>query len=103
MSGRGMKKWAPFASLNEQSIYLNKMLKEREKVSKPLISNDVAMEINEILTSYHGQVVNITLFEDGEIIDIKAKISRIDVNQRAIFIENNKLEFKNILKMTSDD
>ena len=103
MSGRGMKKWAPFASLNSQYTILNKMLKNREKIERPLISNDVAMEINEILTNYHGQDLYITLFEDGEIFEIKAKISRIDVNQRAIFIEDNKLLFKNILKMSNAD
>ena len=102
-SGRGMKKWAPFANLNSQYTILNKMLKEREKVERPLISSDVAEEINNILSNYNGEELYITLYEDGEIFNIKAKISRIDTNQRAIFIERNKLEFKNILKMSRVD
>lgn len=103
MSGRGMKKWAPFASLNEQETYLNKMRTNREKVSRPRISSEVAEEINEILSNYHNQEVEIRLFEDGEIFTIKAKISRIDIYQKAIFIENNKINFIDILYIRNID
>ena len=37
---RGMKKWAPYASLPEYEDFLNQMLLEREKVEKPLLFND---------------------------------------------------------------
>ena len=55
MSDRGMKKWAPYKSLIEQDVYLNKMKKEKEKISKPIISSEEAENINEILTNYHGE------------------------------------------------
>ena len=55
MSERGMKKWAPYKSLNEQEHYLNKLHKDNEKVEKPKISSDAAEEINEILVNYHGE------------------------------------------------
>ena len=54
MSERGMKKWAPYKSLNEQEDYLNKLHKKQEKVERPRISSDEADNINEILVNYHG-------------------------------------------------
>ena len=36
MSDRGMKKWAPFASLIEQSEFLEQMHYEKNKIAIPL-------------------------------------------------------------------
>ena len=52
MSERGMKKWAPYKSLNEQDKYLKKVSDNNKKISKPQISSDEAEEINEILVNY---------------------------------------------------
>ena len=60
MSDRGMKKWAPFSSLIEQSTCLEEMRYQKNKIEKPLISIEKAREINEILTNYHGQELLIT-------------------------------------------
>ena len=51
MSERGMKKWAPYKSLNEQEDYLKKLHKKQEKVERPSISSDEADNINEILVN----------------------------------------------------
>ena len=37
MSDRGMKKWAPFSSLIEQSTCLEEMRYQKNKIEKPLI------------------------------------------------------------------
>ena len=52
MSDRGMKKWAPFSSLIEQSTCLEEMRYQKNKIEKPLISIEKAREINEILTNF---------------------------------------------------
>ena len=59
-----MKKWAPFASLIEQSTCLEKMRYERNKIEKPKISSDKAREINMILANYHGEDLKIKYFYD---------------------------------------
>ena len=50
---RGMKKYLPFSSLIEQSDELGKMLYEKHKISKPLISSENAIKIDRILRTYN--------------------------------------------------
>ena len=52
MSDRGMKKWAPYKSLNEQWDTLDALHEREERVERPTISNEVAEEINEKLVNY---------------------------------------------------
>ena len=99
MSGRGMKKWAPFQSLNEQASYLSVMRERESKVERPRISSDVAEEINEILVNYHNQDLKIKLYDDGHIYDIIAPIKKIDVMNRCIYIDDNKVNFVDIINL----
>ncbi len=95
---RGMKKWAPFKSLNEQSDYINKMHYERNKISKPHISSDVAEEINDILINYHQQELKISYFDDGYVYDITSPIYKIDTINRRIYLNRtNYIDFVNLL------
>ena len=45
MSDRGMKKFAPYASLIEQNDYLERMRYEKNKIEKPKLSSEKAEEI----------------------------------------------------------
>ena len=76
---RGMKKWAPYKSLNEQADFINKMYYEKHKIEKPKISSDVADDINEILTNYQNELLTITYFDDGYVYSIDARIYKIDI------------------------
>ena len=74
MSDRGMKKWAPYKSLNEQWSTLDQIKKEEIK-EKPKISNEKAEEINDILVNYEGQELTIRYFRKGQAFKCaKAKI-----------------------------
>lgn len=101
MSDRGMKKWAPFSSLIEQSTCLDKMRYEKNKIDKPLISNEQAEKINNILINYQGQYVEIKYFYDGYLYTITTKIKRIDKEFKKLILENGKLDFKDIIDMES--
>ena len=94
---RGMKKFAPFSSLIEQNDYLDKMKYEKRKVDKPLIANERAEKINNILTNYNGELLEIDYYYDGYIYRMVKEIKRVDViNKRLIFEEGN-LPFKAIV------
>lgn len=99
MSGRGMKKWAPFASLNEQVDYVNSTIKKKNEIAKPLISSEEAEIINSVLVNYHDEERTITYFEFGKIIVVNSKISKIDVIEKNIVLGRKKISFKNILKI----
>ena len=90
MSERGMKKWAPYKSLNEQENYLNKLHTNNEKVEKPKISSDAAEEINEILVNYHGEELLITFFRNDKIQSINSVIKKIDPENKKIVLPDRK-------------
>ena len=91
MSDRGMKKWAPYKSLNEQWSTLDRLHADEEKVEKPQISNEVAEEINEILVNYHGQELEIYYYKNGYILKEKSTIKKIDAFNRKLILDNNKI------------
>ena len=104
--GRGMKKWAPFASLVEQSIYLQEMHYQKFKGDKPLISKEKAEEINRILSNYKGQDLTITYFYDGYIYKITTAIKRIDTLNKKIIFNDGDMPFSQIIDIensTFDD
>ena len=104
MSDRGMKKWAPYKSLIEQDVYLNKMKKEKEKISKPIISSEEAENINEILTNYHGEELEVSYFRNSEIFTEKIIIKTIDVvNKKLILLNRRVIYFKEIVSLSRID
>ena len=104
MSDRGMKKWAPYKSLIEQDVYLNKMKKEKEKISKPIISSEEAENINEILTNYHGEELEVSYFRNSEILTEKIIIKTIDVvNKKLILLNRRVIYFKEIVSLSRTD
>ena len=90
MSERGMKKWAPYKSLNEQENYLNKLHKDNERVEKPKISSDAAEEINGILVNYQGEELLITFYRNNNIQSITSIIKKIDVDNKKIVLPDRK-------------
>ena len=98
MSDRGMKKWAPFSSLIEQATCLEEMKYQRNKVSKPVLTEDQMEKINYVLQSYQkGQIVKIKFYHDGYLYVINTTIKRIDLENRKLILEKGKLDFSNLI------
>ena len=94
MSDRGMKKWAPFSSLIEQATCLEEMKYQRNRISKPVLTDDQIEKINYVLQSYRkGQFVKIKFFHDGYLYEITTTIKKIDLENRILVLENGKLNF----------
>ena len=90
MSERGMKKWAPYKSLNEQEKYLNKLHTDNEKIEKPRLSSDAAEEINEILVNYQGEELSISFYRNNRIQNIVSVLKRIDAENKKIVLPDRK-------------
>ena len=98
MSDRGMKKWAPFSSLIEQATCLEQMRYERNKIEKPVLTDDQMEKINYVLQTYkRGQTVKIKFYNDGYLYQIETQIKRIDLENRCLILTNGKLGFENII------
>ena len=87
MSDRGMKKWAPYKTLNEQWETLDKM-SEEEYIEKPKISSEEAEEINEKLVNYHGQELTFYYYKNGKVLKEKSTIKKIDAFNRKLILDN---------------
>ena len=104
MSDRGMKKWAPFSSLIEQATCLEEMKYQRNKIDRPILSEDQIEKINYALQTYKkGQIVTIKFFNDGYLYVINTTIKRIDLENRRLILEKGKLDFINIIDISCDD
>ena len=108
MSERGMKKWAPYKSLNEQQSYLDKLHEKQEKVERPRISSDEAENINEILVNYHGEeLVNyhgeelvISYWRNNKINTISTILNKIDpANKKIVIPERKTIYFAELIKI----
>lgn len=93
-----MKKWAPFSSLIEQATCLEEMKYQRNKIAKPVLTEDQVEKINFVLQSYKkGQIVNIKFYNDGYLYIVSTSIKRIDLENRKLILEKGKLDFSNLI------
>ena len=100
MSDRGIKKWAPYKSLNEQEDYLNKLHKEQNKEVRPKISNDEAEEINEILVNYRGEELVITYWRNDNSNTVSSILVKIDpVNKKIVLPERKTIHFNELVRI----
>ena len=88
MSDRGMKKWAPYKTLNEQWSTLEELHKNEERGERPTISNEVAEEINDKLVNYNGEELEFYYYKNGRILKEKSTIKKIDAMERKIYLTN---------------
>ena len=100
MSERGMKKWAPYKSLNEQENYLNKLHQNQNKVERPRISSDEAENINDILVNYRGEELLIEYWRNEKINTISSILSKIDpVNKKIVLPLRKTIYFSELIRI----
>ncbi len=103
MSDRGMKKWAPYKSLNKQYEDIHRLREERQKVEKPLISSDEAKIINDILTNYHDESLIIKYYRNGRILIYEGILTLVDAFNRLVKTENNTIiNFNELISISID-
>lgn len=65
--GRGMIKWAPFATMPQQYETINQFINDQTKVNKPILSSDALDDLNYVLAEkifYHPDAT-IKYWENG--------------------------------------
>ena len=99
MSDRGMKKWAPYASLIEQKGTISSMKNNRAQFKKPQLSQDMANQMNECLLQAKDQFVVIDYFFDGRKHRLSGLVTKINYDQKWLMINEFKLSFVLILSI----
>jgi len=99
---RGVIKWAPFNSLVDQKQIIKNLIKEKEKISKPKLSEE-QMEQNEKLlveAFFEKSKIKIEYFKNGYILSTITNINHIDYTFKKIYLNNQKvLLFSQIIKI----
>lgn len=78
--GRGMVKWAPFATMPEQFENVGKLMDDQEKIQRPILSDDRLDEIEYTLKQAEKEKVpvKVSYFYDGGRFSITLTIIKID-------------------------
>lgn len=78
--GRGMIKWAPFATLPEQFETVQQYIIDQNKITRPVLSDDQLAELNIRLHEalQYAQPVEVKFYNNGFVDSVRLTIYRID-------------------------
>ncbi|HDA7681740.1 TPA: YolD-like family protein [Staphylococcus aureus] len=78
--GRGMIKWAPFATLPEQFEMIQQYIIDQNKITRPVLSDDQLAELNIRLHEalQYAQPVEVKFYNNGFVDSVRLTIYRID-------------------------
>lgn len=101
---RGMIKWIPFNSLVSNKDVMKFLILEKNKISKPIISEEDSKTFEELIIEayYMHNKVLISYYKNGYIYKTTSYIKKIDKVQKLIYLENIKLLFNQITSITPE-
>ncbi|HCY1748207.1 TPA: YolD-like family protein [Staphylococcus aureus] len=78
--GRGMIKWAPFATLPEQFETIQQYIIDQNKITRPVLSDDQLAELNIRLHEalQYAQPVEVKFYNNGFVDSVRLTIYHID-------------------------
>ena len=100
MPDRNAIKWAPFNSVINGGSVINELIREQNKINKPILTEDKINEIEEyIISSYQaGTKIDIKYFKNYKFERIEGFITKLDPLTKKITLENGiSLYFCNII------
>ncbi|OPA02030.1 3-oxoacyl-ACP synthase [Bacillus cereus] len=99
-----MVKWTPFAAMPEQFAGIREIIKEKNKVTRPILTDDEKELIENILlcSLLSEEEILITYYEDGYLLSSYMTVVDIDPSNSAVictdaFYNKIKLQFSNII------
>ncbi|HGA1022276.1 TPA: YolD-like family protein [Bacillus cereus] len=102
--GRKMVKWTPFAALTSQFDGIREMIKEQNKVTRPILTPEEKERIENMLlcSLVSEEEILITYYEDGYLLSSYMTVVDIDPSNSAVvctdaFYNKTKLQFANIV------
>lgn len=103
INDRKMVKWQPFDSLTNTKKLTKDILKEKDRIPMPTLSNDQEneLEANILEAYYNAEEIIITYYHNGYIYKKETTIKFIDKNKKQVILNDKSiLYFKQILKIT---
>ncbi len=84
--GRGMIKWAPFATMPQQYEMIKQFIADQTKVEKPILEETALNDLNNVLAEkifYNPQAL-IKYWEDGYFKEIACEINKFDSEHKKL-------------------
>lgn len=101
MHDRGIIKWMPFNSVVSGKEIVNGILKEKSKISMPILSEEQKNIIEKkiILSFYTNTKINLIYYQNGKMLTIKSYVKKIDSTYHKIYFENKVILFDQIIQI----
>ena len=101
MIDRGIIKWQPFDSCFSSQSIINEIVKEKEKIRMPILSDDQLEYIQDkIIDAYNLKTeVKLQYYYDGNIFEEKGKIQYINSKEKKICLNKKFIYLKQILNI----
>ncbi len=99
---RGVIKWMPFNSIVEEQKLIEQLVKDKNKITKPNLSQEQIQKNEEKLIEAFYEKIKVTIeyFQAGDLLKITSKILKIDTISQKIYLEKQQiLFFKQIIKI----
>ena len=101
MSDRGMMKWNAFNALLAHGTNVQKMMVERTKIPKPILSYDQLEELNEIITLaiLDNRNIEVNFYHNGYVLSYEGIIKKVDMYTRELIFSDKRIKLGNVLKV----
>ncbi len=98
---RGMMKWNAFNALLAHGSSVKKMMIERTRIEKPILSSDQIEDINLKLqvAIEDNRELEVAFYDKGYVLLAEGKIMRIDVNNKLLVLPDIQIRFDNIIQI----
>ncbi len=102
MNKRNLVKWQPFSAVIPGKYLVDKVMKDKNKIEMPILSDDQLKEIeNKLIRAWELQdTISLLYYKDGKLYRKVGKVKKIDVNKRKIFLsETFFVYFEQIIRI----
>lgn len=101
MSDRGMMKWNAFNALLAHGSNVKKMMLERKRIPKPVLSSDQIEELNDklVLAIEDEREIEVAFYNSGYVLLAEGVIKKVDINQKLLVLPDIKIKLDDILQI----
>ena len=88
--GRGMIKWAPFATMPEQYESVNKLIYEQSLSPEPRLTDDTILNNERAAIQLINQTAIVRYWSSGQEVMIECEIIKLDKDTQSLLVEKNE-------------
>ena len=87
--GRGMIKWAPFATMPEQYESVNQLINEQSLSPEPKLTDDTILNNERAALGLTNQTAIVRYWSSGQEVMIECEVIKLDKDTQSLIVEKN--------------